>query len=109
MVHGPNSAWNASLERMTRYWRSKINGFTEVFWITDLEHFKVDFMQLLRRQRMIPIELPYDLIVMSNSEMNSLIGTYVTYRNSFYNDGRISREVLRIRKAGVRRQKPSGG
>jgi hypothetical protein len=87
-----------SLDKLTRYWNSKINGFTHALWIMDFDDFKEGFLKLLQQQRILPIELPYNLIKMSDEEMDGITGTYVTHRKSFFNDGRTSREFLMIRK-----------
>jgi hypothetical protein len=88
-----------SLEKLTKYWNGSLNGFLYFLWLVRFEKFENEVQALRARQDTVAIPLPCDGNALAQDEIKGLVGTYVTHRKAFSNDGRVSRELLIISPA----------
>lgn len=88
-----------SIEKLTKYWNGKLNGFGQYLWFVVFDHFRKDVDRLRSHANEVLVPFPCANDALTEAEIEGLSGCYVSYRKSFANDGRASRERLVLRPA----------
>jgi hypothetical protein len=94
-ISGQGQPRQASLSKLTDYWSDRLRGFSQSLWYLEPHDFAASIGTALREET-ISIKVSRDSTLMTSRDIRNLVGTYYVYRHSFFNNGRVARDVLRI-------------